>query len=897
MLRFIRRTLCTLFLSFLAGAPSSALAQVRNVDVEVFTGQPFGVARITVPLSGPAAAAALQTNSFSLAADDHRVLYPVFTTGRILTALRDFTGDESVPPRLTVLFLFTGNEPFDVTLHVPTTTSLSIRPREQPRAHSRLLRRWWREYTAAVHRQDMRGDYPPLIETYLTHTLSRRLNLALPPVIRNQEEDLEEPLRSMAMLLGTEAKRMALLHEALADRPTGERADLPLPEHLVWSPVPIPAVPDDVEIEPIAMHVPEECFYIRFGRFNNYLWMSHLLEEYGGDLSRMVKLRAHDLRLSERTQQQLALKEGALAELLGETIIADVAMIGRDTYMREGASIGILFHAKNNLLLRTDFQRQRAEALRHFADYDAVETTVEIGGHEVSFISTPDNRLRSFYAADGDFHLVTTSRTIVERFFAAGAGERPLGASDEFRYARAQTPLHSNDTIFVYLSRPFLRGLVSPSYRIELSRRLQSVAQIELLQLARLTSRAEGNELTDIDDLVAAGFLPRGFGQRPEGGSLLDRDGNLVDSLRGARGSFLPIADMTVETATRSERAEAAALAAWQIKNWQQMDPIVISVKRFELEEEGLERVVIDTHIMPLSQGKYEWFTSMLGPPQREFVAPHSDDVIHFNAILKGGRLRPGVDVHHLFIGVQDILPDPTLGQDGLMRNLKLLTQTPGYLGAWPEPGLIDVLPIIRLFESDLAGYTRLPLGLWRWQGGDYSVVSFDRRVLERVTPRLHFHEAEQPAQMRLTIGDLRSTNIAPLASAINYDRAWQASLGNLRLLHTLSQQLAVPRAEALTTAETLLDVRLICPLGGTYEFSETAGGFQQWQSTAWEPGSTPLPPEDYVSPFFTWFRGARADLNVDPSGVVLHAEIDMQRRVEERGFQLPRFPGLLGGE
>lgn len=896
-MHLLRQTLCALVLSVLAIAPSSAFAQDRNVDVEVIAGQPFGVARITVPLSDPSSAAALQTNSFSLSADNHRALYPVFTTGRLLAALREVTGDTAVPPRLTILFLFTGNEPFEVTIHVPTTYRLTITPRDQPRTHPRLLRRWWREYAAAVHQQDTRGDYPPLIETYLTHTLSRRLNLALPLILREQEVEPEEPVRSIAMLLGTETQRMDLLHEALADRPASEPSDLPLPEQLVWSPVPIPAVPDDIEIEPIAMHVPEECFYVRFGRFNNYLWLSHLLEEYGGDLSRMVKLRAHDLRLNERTQQQLALKENALASLLGETVIADVAMIGRDTYMREGASIGILFQARNNLLLQTDFQRQRAEALRHFADSNAVEETVEIAGHEVSFISTPDNRLRSFYAIDGDFHLVTTSRTIVERFFAAGAGERPLGASDEFRYARAQKPLQSDDTLFVYMSRPFLRGLVSPSYQIELSRRLQAVAQIEILQLARLTARAEGHQLTERDDLIAAGYLPRGFGQRPEGGSLEDNDGSIVDSLRGARGSFLPIADMTVETATHSERMQSVALAEWQIKNWQQMDPIVVSVKRFELEEEGRERVVIDTHITPLSEGKYEWFTSMLGPPARAFVAPHSDDVIQFSAILKGGRLRPEVDVHHLFIGVQDILPDPALGQEGLLRNLKLLTQTPGYLGAWPEPGLIDVLPILRLFESDLAGYTRLPLGLWRWQGGDYSVLSFDHRVLERVTPRLHFHEAEEPAQMRLSVGDLRTTNIAPLASAINYDRAWKASLGNLRLLHALSQQLAVPRDEALATAETLLDVRLMCPLGGAYEISESAEGFQQWESTAWESGIKPLPPEDYVSPLFTWFRGAHADLNVDPSGVLLHAEIDMQRRVEERGFQLPRFPGLLGGE
>ncbi len=44
--------------------------------------------------------------------------------------------------------------------------------------------------------------------------------------------------------------------------------------------------------------------------------------------------------------------------------------------------------------------------------------SVRIAGRPVTFLSTPDNRLRSFYASDGNFHLITTSRTIVEWFLA-----------------------------------------------------------------------------------------------------------------------------------------------------------------------------------------------------------------------------------------------------------------------------------------------------------------------------------------------------------------------------------------------------------------------------------------------------------------------------------------------
>ena len=51
-------------------------------------------------------------------------------------------------------------------------------------------------------------------------------------------------------------------------------------------------------------------------------------------------------------QKQLGLRESALAEVLGDKVIADVAMIGTDTFLSEGGAIGMLFQAKNNLALR-----------------------------------------------------------------------------------------------------------------------------------------------------------------------------------------------------------------------------------------------------------------------------------------------------------------------------------------------------------------------------------------------------------------------------------------------------------------------------------------------------------------------------------------------------------------
>src|SRR6185295_15471028 len=101
------------------------------------------------------------------------------------------------------------------------------------------------------------------------------------------------------------------------------------------------------EIEPLALHIPEGWFYVRFGRFSNYLWMNHLMEEYGGDISSMVSLRSYIAPMNKRLQYQLGLEQNVLGELLGDKVISDVALVGRDTFMREGAAMGIMFQAIN----------------------------------------------------------------------------------------------------------------------------------------------------------------------------------------------------------------------------------------------------------------------------------------------------------------------------------------------------------------------------------------------------------------------------------------------------------------------------------------------------------------------------------------------------------------------
>jgi hypothetical protein len=231
-----------------------------------------------------------------------------------------------------------------------------------------------------------------------------------------------------------------------------------------------------------------------------------------------------------------------------------------------------------------------------------------------------------------------------------------------------------------------------------------------------------------------------------------------------------------------------------------------------------------------------------------------------------------------------------------------------GYVGTTGELGPLAILNLGIPAQSDAAGYAASRLGGWRRQydyaggagvpAGQFTVFSFQRDVLETVVPQLRFEKAARPAQIRLKVGDMSNARITPTINDLGYARTRETSLGNLRLLHALNQQLHVPLAACRDTAEKLLDAKLVCPLGGKYVLlRKSDGGYTgattvvngtlelpepQWTSTAVQP----LPPggilkihapKGYVSPPLNWFRGLDLDATMTEKTVSAHAEVIMQ--------------------
>lgn len=872
-----------------------------QVEVEAYAGEPFGVGRITVTVTG--AEDRTLDDAHLLIGRRGRVLYATLAHKPIVGLLRDlFNGGRPIlrrPERITAYFLFVGDGPLDLTFYTPNIHRATVAPVRDPRRYGPLLQAWWGQYVE--HAKDLAdsGEYPMVIESYLMPTLAKRLNLPLPDSLFALRPD--EPEKSLRLLAGTESLERAMRRRIMLDAGEPQPATLPLPPPVPGQPETLPAPGEKPEIEPIALHVPVESLYVRFGNFSNYLWLREFMQAWGGNLQNMIQVRSLDYRISERQQEQIALHETALAELLGPTIIADVAFVGFDTFMREGAAFGILFQARNNLALRADFTNQRNESLKKHPD--AKEETVQIAGRDVSFLHTPDNRVRSFYAVDGDYHLVTTSRELVRRFYEAGEGKGALGAAPEFLEARGRMPFEGDQTIFAYFSEPFFRQLVSPKYRVEMKRRMTAAIDIQLLMLARLTAKNEGKTAHSIEELIAAGLLPRGFAPRPDGSRPVERDGELIDSLRGARRTFLPISDVEIEAITPGELAAYERFREFYVNEWRQMDPMMAVVRREELNDQGLQRLRIEAHVTPYLRSHYGELGAWLGRPTTQTVKRVPGDLVFFNAVL-GRDLAAGPPPQspdYLLFGGLRGLHLPTRGPTGnilLALGPRPLEFVEGYLGAWPRSGILSLLtgdPNQTVFDP--AGYAPVLRGLaWQRRFGNFTVLSLSQQVLAQVTPQLRVVEAAAPAQLRIQAVDPTKTNAMEQLNALAYTRAREATRSNSRFMNRLSDQLHVPRPKSKDLAEDLLQARLAPALGGKYEMVQFRGGLRIWKSTALaDPTRFAVSekPAPYEFPLLQWFRGLNARLLMTDNTMSAFATLDVQGEKTEQGFQLPSLPGF----
>ncbi|GIW98033.1 MAG: hypothetical protein KatS3mg111_1366 [Pirellulaceae bacterium] len=892
-----------------AWAQANANGEV-TAQVVAFSGVPFGVGRIDLPIA-PASAVELPR----VAVTGERVFYPAvaFKKGtvppppprlgigrpgglldRLRTRIREAAIEDAPPIGTSIYFLFSGTQPLDVTLRGDVDHQVRVHPTEAAGSqHRELLAGWWEAYVAQAEAAISREDFPTLIHQYLISMLSRRCNLEpvdlVPPRAKQRPEEEAKPLETLELLAAIEPLREKILHDILRNPIDSGRADRELPQPPQWQSSVFTEVLNEDAIEPLAHRTPVDFYYIRFGSFANFLWFRDVSERFGGDVAQAILLRGFNYDSTARIERMLASRMSTVSRMFGGNVVKDMALVGRDLYVKEGPAMGVLFHVSQPAL----FDRSMRADRQAIADStpDAVLRDVEIANTKVSFLATPDNRVRSFYVLDGEFALITTSRHMMQRFLAVGRGEPSLASLPSFQAARQWMPPANNYALFAFFSPEFFYSLMSPQYQIELKRRLMAIAHLEVAELASQTALSEGLRGDSVGSLRIAGLVPPWFDQRPDGAKTLRHADTWIDSLRGRRGSFLPIPDVPVTAVTDREAQDYLETASFYEQQWRSMDPLCVGIRRFSTDQPEVESVTVEAHVSPFVPGKYGWLTRQLGAPTSVQIQLPADDVANLQMHIQPKPIIPGLGMpaadYHLFLGLRDMMPPQAEDIQGLLGILQLLRSMPAYVGAWPKPEIVDQLPFglgEAFARADAQGFSRVIGGLWRWQDAQFSLLSFNRLILEQTIPYLHARPTEDLAQLRLAIKDLSGTQLARWVNNQWYQRAWRASHANAMLLDTLHEQLRVPAAECLQRAERLLDVRLQCPLGGTYRLVPYDGPLPRggWVSTAWEDvpldsRGRPIAPADYQAPWIQWYRGGRVHVTQLSNSLSLIGRIDLQ--------------------
>lgn len=909
--------------------PSAFGQEVRAVApdlrYEALPGEPFGVATLQIPLPSPVAADALR---ISIHEKDNRLFYPVFSgqavelelkevprsnrrvgQGRLVQRLRESIKemrDFRVDPRaVTIRFLFRGTEPLHVqvagsiqqTIEIKLASLDAVTRRGR---HEEAKTLWWEDFVNNGQTTLANGSLQPSATVYLCDMLQRRLELQpslgeamaaannAAPSNRFLEDFDSRLIDALKLVGGMQDERVKMMQEMLsATRDTSAQFapppfSLDLSENeLGSSDVPPPAS----TVEPLANFVPPEWLYIRFGSFANYLWFQSMADRHGGDIAQMITLRGVLFNSSARIEQLLNTKMTAIAKLFGDSVIEDMAIVGRDLYIQEGPSIGVLFRARNRLLLLSSFQSERNAEQKRLASVGAKLDKLKIRGREVSYLHTPDMRLRSFMVAEGSQVLVTSSRTMVERFLEIADGAAPMSATTSFRSARDLLPAENQYSVFAYFSPQFLRGLLSPLYQIELRRRVQAQAALDMVEMADWVAKNEGINASSVDELIQARLLPVDFMDRPDGAMVILENGQWRDTLRGFRGSMLPIADIELAKITRSEQQRYQSTLDYFQSEWQQLDPIVFGLRRFANKEvPNREQLILEAYVAPFQSEKYGWVSQVLGPPSPDSIVLPPDDIANIQLYLRGAP-GTGTPNHQFFIGIKDMMPPDPAETKGLLKAFFALQSMPAYVGAWPAPGLLDILfPQTRNLR-DATGFTRMFLGVWRWQGDGFSLLSFDRSIIENAAAIVRPEQVDDYAQVRFSVNDLAGSQLEPWLNRFWYRRGLAASLANAEHLNFIEQQFHLEPTAVRPAIEEMIGAKLQCPIGGEllWEGDERRG---VWVSSVWPTENlnpvTATLAAGYRAPWIDWCRGGRVHLSQLPNSLAVLGIIDLEQLPEK---------------
>jgi hypothetical protein len=306
--------------------------------------------------------------------------------------------------------------------------------------------------------------------------------------------------------------------------------------------------------EPLAAMVPAEFYYLRATDLDVLFQLSDQVDAWATPMVGALDREAAVQDLAGRYETQLGLARTALARAFGKEVVAQVALVGSDPYLREGSDVSVLFQVKQRALFEGGLAGTLATRAREHGSVAA--TTTAYQGVDVKIMTSPDGAVRQHRATVGDVEIVSNSLGAMKRVLDAIKGKRPrLADEKDFAYLMARDAGVRADALG-FMGDRFVGEVVGPRQKVLEARRQIALAELMTPGFAALLHGwMTGKSPASVDELVAEKLLSKDELKHGGGAPIAWKPGEAARSVFGTPGALTPLLDLPEPTlVTESER-------------------------------------------------------------------------------------------------------------------------------------------------------------------------------------------------------------------------------------------------------------------------------------------------------------------------------------------------------
>lgn len=459
----------------------------------------------------------------------------------------------------------------------------------------------------------------------------------------------------------------------------------------------------------IAKLVPPERWLVHIGNPGKALGWLEQIATTGFQLSALQQQSYVQMALVERYLKRLGLSR-EFVEQLGP-LAKQAALFGPDLFLQHGSNITLVVEAPNSPVLT-----------------GLLKFMLGIKGSADSVQAYANG---AYFASHEQWLIFSTSQNEAEIALhnARSGGANSLGDSVEFRYMLSQLPTQAHgDSIYVYLSDPFIRAMVGPRMKIAQLRRHQARARLNLVTSAALLYQLDHGEVTSQDELSRLGYVqPDWLTSSDNDRITLDgQDQAIARSERyGTLAAMTPLDELAVDSITTGERDGYKRYVEDYSRFWRTtFDPIAI---RIDIGE----KIQVETLILPLVQNSiYNIVREALGGEPVSLTLPTATP-------------KP---VSTLSFKLSDLMIENAIPRHRREALDKLNWRE--WLGESVHVALYDADPIIALGSADLLGGFS---GRWLRSGRRSNFLFFGFIATLLTQPTAAFIELQEGVQFDAT--------------------------------------------------------------------------------------------------------------------------------------------------